>query len=80
MPTALPSKNCEKKMIRVAKKDAGFVYCILEANEGVAAYTTQPFKKTDLHRDIQLLYTSEFSREMNLVLESLGSLIYEQSK
>lgn len=71
-----PVAQSVKKKIRVRKADSAFVYCILEATEGVAAYSTLDGKVGDLHRDIELLISPDFVVEAERMLASLGEKIH----
>ncbi len=66
-----------KKTIRTRKEDSAFVYFILEAHEGIVAYSTLPFTKGDAHRDLDLRIPPDFCEETTRVLRSLGDLVYE---
>ncbi len=43
------------RRIRVSKADSAYVYAILEASEGICAYTTIPHQSGDWHRDLELM-------------------------
>ncbi|MCM0605851.1 MAG: hypothetical protein KA715_07140 [Xanthomonadaceae bacterium] len=65
------STQAEKLRIRVTKEASAFVYFILEAQEGVTAYSTLPNKQGDEHRDLELCFSPEFKGEVLRVLEEL---------
>ncbi len=49
-----PSKSTKLK-VRVRSEDSAFVYGVLEASEGVCAYSTLPHRPGDRHRDLELI-------------------------
>lgn len=65
------STQAEKLRIRVPKEESAFVYFILEAQEGVTAYSTLPNAIGDAHRDLELCYSPEFKEEVLRVLDEL---------
>lgn len=65
------------KKIRVRKEDSAFVYCILEANEGITSYSTLDSKVGDAYRDLELRIAPDFMEDVTRVLKSLGEMIYE---
>lgn len=65
------------RRIRVRKQDSAFVYCVLEAHEGVASYSTLPNGPQDPHRDIELNVPVDFAAEVEEILKELGDLVYE---
>ena len=72
----IPTRSLQRK-IRVRKEDSAFVYFVLEANEGIAAYSTLEFKPGDPHRDLLILIPPDFEEDVDRVLKSLGEMIYE---
>jgi hypothetical protein len=65
------------RSIRVKKEDSAFVYFILESYEGITSYSTLPFKKSDLFRDLELRIPPDYEDEVQFVLNRLGDLVYE---
>lgn len=63
--------QAEKLRIRVPKEESAFVYFILEAQEGVTAYSTLPNLQGDQHRDLELCFSPEFRGEVLRVLDEL---------
>ena len=55
-------------VIRLRKEDTAYVYAILEANEGIAAYSTLNGSPGDRHRDLELLVPDGFTEEMDRLL------------
>ena len=74
----IPTRSLQRK-IRVRKEDQVFVYCVLEANEGIAAYSTLEHKPGDPHRDLMIFIPPDFEEDAERVLKSLGEMIYELS-
>jgi hypothetical protein len=72
-----PAQHSLRRKIRVRKEDSAFVYCVLESHEGIAAYSTLDFKPGDPHRDLMVFIPPDFEHEAELVLNSLGDMIYE---
>jgi hypothetical protein len=60
-----------KIFIRTTKQDSVFIYQLLEAHEGWAAYSTLPFKAHDPYRDLALIVPEDFKNEVMNLLESL---------
>ena len=72
-----PSQEVNIKRIRVRKEDSAYVYFLLEAYEGAAAYSTLPFEVGDAWRDLELIVPVAFLSEINDLLNQLGDMIYE---
>jgi hypothetical protein len=66
-----------KKKIRVKKEDSAYVYFILESHEGITSYSTLPHHVGDLHRDLELTFSSDFASEVDEILEDLGEWVNE---
>lgn len=62
---------CTLVRIRVRKEDSAYVYSILEANEGLAAYSTLPHGEGDHHRDLELIVPDSFRSEVDELLAYL---------
>jgi hypothetical protein len=60
-----------KIIIRSTKEDSAFLYQLLEAHEGWAAYSTLPFGPHDPYRDLQLIVPDDWKNEVMNLLESL---------
>ena len=73
----LPAKQSLRRKFRSKKEDSAFIYFVLEAQEGVASYSTLPFAKGDAHRDLELRFTQDFAADVQAVVEQLGDRIYE---
>jgi hypothetical protein len=67
--------HAHKIFIRSKKEDSAFVYHILEAQGGWAAYSTLPFKSHDPFRDLELLVTKEMLVPVNELLQSLKDVV-----
>jgi hypothetical protein len=59
--------------IRVRKEDSAFVYAVLEASEGMAAYSTLDFRPGDAHRDLELQVPVGFLTDVEALLERLAT-------
>ena len=64
-----------KMFIRTKKEDSAFIYQLLEAHEGWAAYTTLPFSPHDPYRDLALIIPDDFKNEVMELLESLNEQV-----
>jgi hypothetical protein len=60
-----------KIFIRMKKEDSAFIYHVLEAHEGWAAYSTLPISRNDPYLDMLLIVPSEWVNPVNDLLESL---------
>jgi hypothetical protein len=69
--------NSIQRKIRVRKEDSAFVYFVLEAHEGVTAYSTLDFKPGDPHRDLMLFVPPDFASDADRIIASLGDMVYE---
>ena len=67
--------HAHKIFIRTKKEDSAFVYHILEAQEGLAAYSTLDFKPHDPYRDLELLVPKELVHQAEALLETLGEMV-----
>jgi hypothetical protein len=47
------------------------VYFVLEAAEGVTAYSTLDFRPGELFRDLELIFSPERQPDVEIILESL---------
>ncbi|MBC7396143.1 MAG: hypothetical protein H7333_01765 [Bdellovibrionales bacterium] len=68
-------KHAHKIFIRTKKEDSAFMYAILEASEGLAAYTTLIFDSHDPYRDLELLVPEELLSEVNDLLTSMSDIV-----
>lgn len=62
-----------KRRIRVRKEDSAYVYCIFEAHEGIAAYSTLDHKAGDLYRDLELQIPVAFLTDVDSVIQRLNA-------
>jgi hypothetical protein len=67
--------HAHKIFIRTKKEDSAFVYNVLEAHEGIAAYTTLPFRSQDPFRDLELLVTEELKEDLLALLQDLKEMV-----
>jgi hypothetical protein len=58
------------KKIRIHRRDAAFVYAILESLEGMASYSTLDSGVSD-HRELKLLIAPGFAQDVETVLDGL---------
>ncbi len=66
-----------RRVIRVRKEDAAFVYFILESYEGLTSYSTLPNKVGEPYRDLELRIPPDFVGDVDDLLARLGELAYE---
>jgi hypothetical protein len=67
--------RAHKIFIRTHKRDSAFVYAVLEAQEGLVAYTTLPHQHHAQTRELELLVPESSLSELEAVLKSLGSMV-----
>ena len=60
--------SSQKLTVRVTKADSAYFYFILEAQEGMTAYSTLPHREGEQHRDIELTFTADFRQEVDELL------------
>ncbi len=63
--------------IRVKKEESAFVYCILEASEGITSYSTLDYPPGAAYRDLELQVPLDFEEDVERVLSQLGDLVYD---
>ena len=59
-------------IIRVPKEHSAFTYFQLEANDGIAFYSTLPHVEGQAYRDIDLRGSKDLEDELKRLLEFLG--------
>jgi DUF438 domain-containing protein len=68
--------HAKKMVIRTSKQDSAFLYYILEANEGLTAYSTVDYKVHDkvrhAIRDVELMIPPERVGEVKELLKELS--------
>jgi hypothetical protein len=64
-----------KIFIRTHKRDSAFIYAVLEAHEGLAAYTTLPHVHHSQSRTLALLVPDELKSDLMTVLQELHSWV-----
>jgi hypothetical protein len=67
--------RAHKIFIRTHKRDSAFVYAVLEAQEGLVAYTTLPHVHHAQTRELQLLVPESSLPDLKEVLKSLGTMV-----
>ena len=67
--------RAHKIFIRTHKRDSAFVYAILEAQEGLVAYTTLPHAHHSQTRELELLVPESALSDLDTVLKSLGVMV-----
>lgn len=65
-------KKLRNLVIRLAREHSSMLYFVLESNDNVAFYSTLPFKKNALHREITLHCTPELSGQLDNILDHFG--------
>ena len=71
----MDSKEIYQITVRVTKNDSSFVYFTLESNEGISFYSTLPFSKGQMYRDLIIYSTPELSNNLNAIIEHLTNKI-----
>lgn len=78
--TTKMSERSVVRRIRVRTEDSAFVYAVLEAAEGVCAYSTLPHQSGDRHRDLELVIPvgqlPEADRILAGITQSLSGEVY----
>ena len=64
-----------KIFIRMKKEDSAFIYHVLEAHEGWAAYSTLPVSRHDPYCDMKLIVPEDFLNSVNELLADLKNKI-----
>ena len=67
--------RAHKIFIRTHKRDSAFVYAVLEAQEGLVAYTTLPHEHHAQTRELELLVPESARADLDEVLKSLGTIV-----
>jgi hypothetical protein len=67
--------HAHKIFIRTTKEDSAMIYNLLEAHEGLAAYSTLPYKPHDRFRDLELLVTRELKADLEALLHEQRSWV-----
>jgi hypothetical protein len=67
--------RAHKIFIRTHKRDSAFVYAVLEAQEGLVAYTTLPHEHHAQTRELELLIPESARADLDAVLKSLGPIV-----
>ncbi len=65
------------RRIRVKKEESAFIYTVLEANEGIASYSTLDHPVGAAYRDLELQIPVKFEEDVDRVLKELGDMIYD---
>jgi hypothetical protein len=74
IPPAYPVR-ASRIVVRTRKEDSAFFYAVLEANEGLTAYSTL-FEQKEAHfRDVELIFTEENRRDVAALLQDLGPMV-----
>jgi hypothetical protein len=61
--------NAIRMVVRTKKQDSAILYHLLEAHEGLTAYSTLDFRTADPHRDVELLISPDFVADVKILLE-----------
>jgi hypothetical protein len=73
----LDPRRAVLRRIRVRKEDSAYIYAVLEAYEGVTAYSTLPSPAECTYRDLELQVPEGFLRELDELLSRLEELIVD---
>lgn len=67
--------SASRLVVRTRKEDSAFFYHVLEAQEGLTAYSTL-FEQPQAHyREVELLFTEENRGDVMALLRDLGPLV-----
>lgn len=67
--------HAHKIFIRTKTEDSVFVYHVLEAQDGLASYSTLAFKSHDPFRDMEILVSPDSVAELEDLLRTLGEMV-----
>lgn len=65
----IQDKKLRNVVLRVLREHSSMFYFIMESNDNLAFYSTLPFPKDALHRDISLHCTPEFSENIDNIID-----------
>jgi hypothetical protein len=65
------------RRIRVPKEHSAFIYALLEAYEGIAAYSTLAAPAAVTFRDLELQVPVMFNDDVNELIHRLGELVLD---
>lgn len=74
---AVKNPSVRLRRIRVKKEESAFVYCVLEAQEGICSYSTLDAPPGATYRDLELQIPLDQQAEVDRVLQELGDLVYD---
>ncbi len=64
-----------KMIIRTSRENSAYLYQLLEAHEGLTAYSTLPFKAGDLNRDVELIMAPGQVSEVKSLLQDISDFV-----
>jgi len=64
MESFINTRKIVEYTLRMPKSYSSFFYFTLEANEGIAFFSTKPFEKGQAHRDILVRTTPELENDL----------------
>ena len=67
--------HAKKIIIRTKKEDSAFLYYILEAQEGLTAYSTLNYVPHDPFRDVELIFSPELEKDVRALLVDLADIL-----
>jgi hypothetical protein len=67
--------HASKMIVRTTKEDSAFLYKLLEAHEGLTAYSTLEFKNADPYRDVMLIIPPGAEAAVKRLLQDLESFV-----
>ncbi|MBS1958628.1 MAG: hypothetical protein JST80_04070 [Bdellovibrionales bacterium] len=67
--------SAARLVVRTRKEDSALLYHILEAHEGLTAYSTLFEQTHALYRDVELIFVEENRRDVMALLEDLGPMV-----
>jgi len=69
------SIHAYKIIVRTKKEDSAFLYTILEAQEGLTAYSTLDFKNADPNRDVELIIPPMLVDDVRALLADMKDIV-----
>jgi hypothetical protein len=64
-----------KMIVRTTKENSAFLYNLLEAHEGLTAYSTLEFKQADPYRDVELMIPPGSEAAVKKLIQDLESFV-----
>jgi hypothetical protein len=68
--------NARKIQIRTKKSDSAYVYHLLEAHEGLTAYSTLPHNRGEQERGMELIFAPEAEKDVLSLIAELQKMMW----